>query len=144
MIVDDSPDFLVDNHDTKVVVVNLIDVVVDDVVSEDVSDGVESYDVDDDSALVVVDELFKGDADGDNDGDNDAIVDDVVDYVKWLVLQEDDEDDDGEFDHWCKAKFRARADEVVIVEDAMKEVMARDVSENVNVDVEVDEEVVVE
>ena len=32
---------------------------------------------------------------------------------------------------------RAREDEVVIVEDAMKEVLAKDVSEDVNVDVEV-------
>ena len=32
---------------------------------------------------------------------------------------------------------RARVDEVVIVEDAMKEVMAKEVSEDVNVDVEV-------
>ena len=39
----------------------------------------------------------------------------------------------------------ARVDEIVIVEDAMKEVMAKDVSEDVNVDVEVDfDEVVVE
>ena len=40
---------------------------------------------------------------------------------------------------------RVRVDEIVIVEDAMKEVMAKDVSEDVNVDVEVIvDEVVVE
>ena len=40
---------------------------------------------------------------------------------------------------------RARVDEVVVVEDAMKEVMAKGASESVNVDVEVIvDEVVVE
>ena len=40
---------------------------------------------------------------------------------------------------------RARVDEIVVVEDAMKEVVAKDVSEDVNVDVEVVvDEVVVE
>ena len=72
--------------------------VVDAVVNDDVDDHVESYDVDDDSFVVVVDELFKDDADGDNDDDNDAIADGVVDYVKRFVLQ-DGGDDDGGDDH---------------------------------------------
>ena len=69
--VDDSSDFFANNDDVDVVVVHLIDVVVDDVMNDNIDDGVESCDVDDDSAVVAVDELSKGDADGDNDDDDD-------------------------------------------------------------------------
>ena len=49
--------------------------VVDDVVNDNVDDDVGSYDVDDDSAVVVVDELSKGDVnDDDFDYGSDAAV----------------------------------------------------------------------
>ena len=130
--VDDSPDFFADV------------VVVDDVVNDNVNDDVESYDVDDDSAVVDVDELFKGDANNDDDDDeSDVVVDYVVDYVKRLVLQ--DVDDDNGDDDCCGCvvrcsdayKSKKRVDEVVIVEDAIKGVMAKDVSEDVNVNLDV-------
>ena len=53
----------------------LLDVVVDDVVNDNVDDDVGSYDVDKDSAVVVVDELSKGDVnDDDFDDGNDAAI----------------------------------------------------------------------
>ena len=137
---DDSPDSFVNDDDVDIEVVNLIDVVVDDVVNDNVDDDVESYDVDDNSAVVVVDEFFKGDVDDDDyDDGNDSVVVNVTGGVKGFVLQNVD-DDDGGNDHcrdaWRNASMhtRARVDEILIVEDAMKEVMAKDVSEDVNVD----------
>ena len=130
--------------------------VVDNRVDNDVYDDVESCDVDGDSAVVVVDELFKGYVNGDNnddddDDDDDVVAVNVVDVVKRLVLQDVDTNIAGDDHHkgaWSSALMhtRARVDEDVIVEDAMKEEReVRNVSEDVNVDVDVIvDEVVVE
>ena len=56
--VDAFLNFLADDDDADVVLVNIIDVAEGDVVNDNVDDNVGSYDVDDDSAVVVVDELF--------------------------------------------------------------------------------------
>ena len=62
--VGDSPDCFADDNDADIVVMNLLDAVVNDVVNDN---------VDDDSAIVVVDELCKGDVEDDNYEDgNDA------------------------------------------------------------------------
>ena len=96
--VDAFLNFFADDDDARVVVVNFFDVVVDDVANDNVDVDAESYDVDDDFAVVVMDELFEGDVDGDNDDDNGFAVSYVGDEVKRLVLQDDDDNDGGD-DH---------------------------------------------
>ena len=71
--------------------------VVDDVVNDNIDDDVGGYDVDEDSAVVVVDELFKGDVDDDvYDDSNDAVVVNVAGNVQEIVLQDVGDDDGGD------------------------------------------------
>ena len=95
--VDDFPDSFVDNDDADVVVVILLDVVVDDFVNGNVDDDVESYDVADDFAVVVVDELFKDDVDDDvYDDGSVAVVVNVVGDVQEIVLHDVGDVDGGD------------------------------------------------
>ena len=71
----------------------------------DVDDDVESYDVDDDSAVVVVDEVFKGAFDDNYDDGDDAAVVNVIGGVKGFVLKEKDDNDGGD-DH-CRDAWRS-------------------------------------